>query len=98
MSNLWMRWIFAVVLSAMGFVLCWACLEFGAHVDAPVALGWVILPLSVVLALRKMPGRILTRADALPTRGRLESTKGRGLVRISANPDRGDLRINGQSE
>jgi hypothetical protein len=51
MSILWMRWIFAVVLSAMGFILWWACLEFGAHVDAPVALGWAILPFSVVLVL-----------------------------------------------
>lgn len=67
MSNLWMGWIFAVVLSAIGFALCWACLEFGAHVAVPVALGQAIPPFSVVLALRAIPGRILTRAAALPT-------------------------------
>ena len=81
MSNLWMRWIFAVVLSAVGIALCWACFEFGAHVDVPVVLGRAILPFSVVLALRAVPSRILTRAAGLPTRGRLESAKGKGPVR-----------------
>lgn len=46
-----MRWVLAVTLSAMAFVVCWACLQFGVHADAAVALGWAILPFSVVLAL-----------------------------------------------
>jgi hypothetical protein len=51
LSNLWMRWVLAVTLSAAAFVACWACLQFGVHADTPVALGWAILPFSVVLAL-----------------------------------------------
>ncbi len=46
-----MRWVLAVTLSAVAFVVCWACLQFGVHADAPVALGWAILPFSVVMAL-----------------------------------------------
>jgi hypothetical protein len=51
LSKLWVRWFLAVTLSAMVFAVCWACLQFGAHVDAAVALGWAVLPFSVVLAL-----------------------------------------------
>lgn|ERR1700683_3838476 len=50
-SNLWMRWALAVALSTAAFVACWACLQFVVGADAPVALGWSILPFSVVLAL-----------------------------------------------
>jgi hypothetical protein len=51
MSKLWIRWVLAVTLSVLAFVVCWACLQFGVHADPPVALGWAILPFSVVLAL-----------------------------------------------
>jgi hypothetical protein len=46
-----MRWVLAVILSALAFVVCWASLQLGIHADAAVALGWAILPFSVVLAL-----------------------------------------------
>jgi hypothetical protein len=51
MSSLWMRWVLAVALSVAAFVACWACLQFGFGADAAVALGWAILPFSVILAL-----------------------------------------------
>jgi hypothetical protein len=50
-SNLWARWVAAVTLSALAFVLCWACLLFGVHAGSAVALGWAILPFSVALTL-----------------------------------------------
>jgi hypothetical protein len=51
LSNVWMRWVLAVTLSTAAFLTCWAWLQFGVHDDAPVALGWAILPFSVVMAL-----------------------------------------------
>ena len=51
MKNLWVRWIGAAVLAVAGFAVCWATLQFGFGVDAPVALGWAILPFSVIMAL-----------------------------------------------
>jgi hypothetical protein len=50
-SGLWTRWVLAVMFSALGFAVCWACLEFGGHLGTAVALGWAVLPFSVVLAL-----------------------------------------------
>jgi len=51
LSNLWTRWVLVVCLSAAAFVACWACLQFGVHADTAVALGWAILPFSIILAL-----------------------------------------------
>lgn len=34
----------------MAFTACWACVQFGLHAPAPVALGWAVLPFSVALA------------------------------------------------
>jgi len=35
----------------MAFIACWASLKFDFRADTAVALGWAILPFSVVLAL-----------------------------------------------
>jgi len=51
LNKLWVRWVIAVALSVMAFVACWASLKFGVRIDTAVALGWAILPFSVVLAL-----------------------------------------------
>jgi hypothetical protein len=39
------------VMGVTAFVGCWALLQFGAGVAASDALGWAVVPLSVVLAL-----------------------------------------------
>ena len=103
MSKLWMRWVFAVMLSVMAFVLCWACLEFGAHVDAPVALGWAILPFSVVLALsgvwadgaRRDSDKSRVHTDPRPPRIDQRQRAGDKSQQIQIG---GDLRINEKSE
>jgi len=46
-----MRWIGAAILAVAVFVACWAVLQFGFDLDAPVALGWAIIPFSVFMAL-----------------------------------------------
>lgn len=71
LSKLWIRWAFAVTLSSAAFVACWAILQVGAGVQTPVALGWAILPFSVVLPLsglwadkvRKAEGRTSVTLD-----------------------------------
>jgi hypothetical protein len=51
LNKLWTRWVLAVALSCAAFAVCWALLEFASDTDTAVALGWAILPFSVVLAL-----------------------------------------------
>ena len=71
LSKLWIRWAFAVTLSSAAFVACWAILQVGAGVQTRVALGWAILPFSVVLPLsglwpdkvRKAEGRTSVTLD-----------------------------------
>ena len=51
MNNLWVRWSAAAAIALAAFLVCWASLQFAADLDAAVALGWAIVPFSVVLAL-----------------------------------------------
>jgi hypothetical protein len=51
LSNLWIRWAFAVALSSAAFVACWAILRFGAGFETPAALAWAPWPFGVALAL-----------------------------------------------
>jgi hypothetical protein len=103
MIKLWIRWVFAVMLSVMAFVLCWACLDFGAHVDAAVALGWAILPFSVVLALsgvwaddaRRDSGKGRIRTDSRTPRIDQRQNAGDRAQQIQIG---GDLRINEKNE
>jgi hypothetical protein len=103
LSRLWVRWFLAVTLSAMAFAMCWACLEFGAHADAPVALGWAVLPFSVVLALSGVWADSVRR-DADKGRVRTDSRAPRIDQRQRAGDKThqiqigGDLRINEKDE
>jgi hypothetical protein len=51
MQNVWLRWIIASLLSIATFVTAWAILHFGFKFATGDALGWAVLPFSVVLAL-----------------------------------------------
>ena len=50
-SDPWSRWLTAITVSGLLFVLCWICLFFGFRVDNAVALGWAVLPFSIALTL-----------------------------------------------
>ena len=39
------------MLAVAAFVTCWAGVQFGVGQEASVALGWAVLPFSVVLAV-----------------------------------------------
>jgi hypothetical protein len=41
----------AATLATAAFLTCWACLQFGVGLVAPVALGWAVLPFTIVLTL-----------------------------------------------
>jgi hypothetical protein len=51
MKSLCGRWASVTVLAVAGFAGCWAILQFWDGVEAPVALGWAILPFSILMAL-----------------------------------------------
>jgi hypothetical protein len=99
LSKLWTRWVLAVTLSAMAFAVCWACLEFGVHAEEAVALGWAILPFSVVLALsgvwadsvRRDADKGRVDADSKPPRIDQRQRAGDKAQQIQIG---GDLRIN----
>lgn len=100
MNRLWARWVLSVTLSIVAFAACWACLQFGAQVDAAVALGWAILPFSVVLALSSVWADS-ARRDADKSGDRTEPKSPRIDQRQRAGDNArqvqigGDFRING---
>jgi hypothetical protein len=99
LSSLWVRWVVSVTLSVVAFVVCGACLDLGVHVTADVALGWAILPFSVVLALsgvwadgaRRDVDKSDDRNDMFPRRINQRQRAGDKAHQIQVA---GDLRIN----
>src|SRR5579859_3113975 len=99
LSKPWVRWVIAVTLSVMAFIGCWASFQFGVRADTAVALGWAILPFSVVLALTGVWAHAVRREsdkDPVPT-----SSKVTRIVQSQRAADRPqqlqvgrDLRIN----
>lgn len=51
MSSLGFRWTAVSSLAAASFAACWAILQFGEGVSGAEALGWAVVPLSIVLAV-----------------------------------------------
>ncbi len=64
MASLRLRWALVTIAAVAAFVGCWAGLHFGGGVAAGDALGWAILPFSVVsLPGGFWAGRVGKRSD-----------------------------------
>ena len=51
MQNVWLRWIVASLLSITTFTGVWVILHFGFRVTSGDALGWTVLPFTVISGL-----------------------------------------------
>jgi hypothetical protein len=88
-----------VALSAVAFVACWAGLEFGAHADTAVALGWAVLPFSTFSLLGGVwADRVRREADQAAERTGSKTPRIDQRQRAGAKARQiqigGDLRIN----
>lgn len=50
-GNVWRRWVAVVVAAIAAFVACWAVLALWVGLDEGVALGWAIVPFTVLLTI-----------------------------------------------
>lgn len=51
MANFRLRWSVAACVAVLAFVACWAVLKFLVSFSGGDALGWAVVPFSIVLAL-----------------------------------------------
>jgi hypothetical protein len=50
-QNVWLRWLIASLLAIATFAATWVTLHFGFSVASGDALGWTVLPFTVVSGL-----------------------------------------------